>query len=196
MHTPHQRRSRVHPRHIPISETIEAWLFLIGILVSVWIIQSGIVGATIGAFGNLQELAAFFVGFFYTSVLTTAPAIAAFTELSSELVLWKIAVFGSVGAVVGEVFMFRFVRSPLMEHLMNAVFHPITRRLGRSAIAGSLWWVAPVGGLLVIGSPLPDELGLLMLGLSHLRLMQFIPLAFAANVIGIYAIAFFGHLLG
>src|SRR3990167_10906054 len=120
----HQPRSRVHTRHVPITETIEAWIFLISILVAVWLVQTHIVGSIIVITGDMQELAALICGLFYTSILTTAPAVVGFAELSAYMPAWKIAIFGSIGAVAGEVLMFRFIRSPFIEHLVTIAFHP------------------------------------------------------------------------
>jgi len=53
-----------------------------------------------------------------------------------------------------------------------------------------------IGGMLIIVSPLPDEIGLVMLGMSHLSLMRFVPLSFAANAGGIYLIALAAQRLG
>lgn len=186
----------MHTRHIPLSETIEAWIFVIGVLFAVWLVQSDVVASVIGFFGQYQAFAAFATGIFYTSILTTAPAVVAFAELSAFVPAWKIALFGSIGAVGAEVLMFRFIRSPFVEHVMRAAFHPTARLVGRRVASGSFWWIAPLSGAIVIGSPLPDELGLLMLGLSHIRLVQFIPLAFAGNVVGIFAIAAIASYVG
>jgi membrane protein DedA with SNARE-associated domain len=46
-------------------------------------------------------------------------------------------------------------------------------------------WVLPVIGALVIISPLPDEIGLTMLGLSRVRTIVMLPLTFALNFVGI-----------
>jgi len=151
--------------------------------------QSGAVITFVGMLDGFKGVAAFVIGIFYTSMLTTAPAIVGFAELTSTMPLWKIALYGSLGAVAAEVLMFRFICSPLVEDLMRAAFHPKARRFGRMFSSGPLIWVGPIAGAIVIGSPLPDELGLLMLGLSHIRVTQFIPLALAGNAVGIYIIA-------
>jgi hypothetical protein len=49
-------------------------------------------------------------------------------------------------------------------------------------------WLAPVVGALVIASPLPDELGITLLGIARLRNWQFVVLSFIFNFAGIFAI--------
>ena len=152
----HEPRSRVHVRHIPLSETIEAWIFIVGIVVAFWFVQSGAVVHFISAFGEYRGLAALTTGMFYTSILTTTPAIVAFAELSAFVPAWKIAVLGSIGAVGAEMLMLRFIRSPFMEHLMRAAFHPRARTFGRKVTSGMLWWLAPLCGAFVLRSPPPS----------------------------------------
>jgi hypothetical protein len=49
-------------------------------------------------------------------------------------------------------------------------------------------WLAWIIAIIALASPLPDELGVALLGASHLRLRWFIPVAFVANAIGILII--------
>lgn len=65
--------------------------------------------------------------------------------------------------------------------------------MGKAMGRGPLWWLGPLCGFVIIASPLPDELGLLMMGLSGIRLLWFIPLAFSANAAGIFLIALAGQ---
>jgi hypothetical protein len=48
--------------------------------------------------------------------------------------------------------------------------------------------VMPFLGALIIASPLPDELGLVFLGISKLKTRYFLPLSFVLNFFGILII--------
>src|SRR3989344_2640952 len=128
-------------------------------------------------------------GMFFTSVLTTAPAIVSLGELGQHIAPWKVALFGGAGAVCGDIFLFRFLHSPLANYIIRAAVNLRWRRLGAALERSFLWWIVPLIGALVIASPLPDELGLLMMGLSGMRLWSFVLLAYVMNVVGIYIIA-------
>ncbi|OGG78335.1 hypothetical protein A3A36_01445 [Candidatus Kaiserbacteria bacterium RIFCSPLOWO2_01_FULL_52_12b] len=52
-------------------------------------------------------------------------------------------------------------------------------------------WLIPFVGALIIASPLPDEAGLAMMGLSKMKTSVFIPISFALNFLGILAIGIF-----
>lgn len=49
------------------------------------------------------------------------------------------------------------------------------------------WSIAFLGAL-VIASPLPDELGLMMLGFSKIKTSFFVPISFLLNFLGILVI--------
>jgi len=183
-------RHRHFPRDkIPLSETLEAWILIVGLVLAVWLIKSDAIAALVAHSEHFHVLASFIEGFFFTSMLTTAPAIVAITESAQYIPAVELALIGGFAAVCGDLLIFRFVRSKLVEHILRAALHPGTIRVGRAIAAGPLWWLGPLFGAAVIASPLPDELGLLMMGLSHIRLWQFVPIAFIANATGILLMA-------
>jgi hypothetical protein len=178
-----------HRRAIPLSETIEAWILIVGIIAAVALAKSHILASLIASMGAYEPLGAFAAGLFFTSMLTTLPAIVALGEFAQYLPAWQVAILGGIGAVVGDLLIFRFVRSRFVEDLVRAAFSPGWRLVGRAISAGPMWWLGPVTGAIVIASPLPDELGLLMMGLSQISWRAFVPIALVANSAGIYLIA-------
>ncbi len=181
---------RHFPRNkIPLSETFEAWALLVSITLSIWFAQSNAIAQLVARTSDFDIASSFISGFFFTSILTTGPAIIAILESAAYIPAWKLALVGGLGAVCGDVMVFRFVRSRLVEHILKAALHPGLMRFGARIAAGPLWWLGPLFGAIVIASPLPDELGLFMMGLSNIRLLPFIGLAFAANAGGIYLMA-------
>ncbi len=183
-------RHRHFPRSsIPLSETVEAWTLIASVVLAVYLIRSDLISVIVAHTTQFGIAGSFIEGFFFTSVLTTIPAIVAIIESATYVPAWELALIGGFGAVCGDLLVFRFVQSSFTEHMLRAVFHPKLMRLGTRIASGPLWWFGPLLGVLVIASPLPDEIGLLMMGLSHIRLIQFVPLAFIANAAGIYMIA-------
>ncbi|HEY4478659.1 MAG TPA: hypothetical protein VI775_02350, partial [Candidatus Paceibacterota bacterium] len=60
---------------------------------------------------------------------------------------------------------------------------------------GFLKWLSPLIGAFIIASPLPDELGVALLGMSKIRIAVLIPLSFTMNILGIYILIFFATFL-
>jgi len=158
------------------------------IAIAVIIVRYELVQAALAAMGDGTLLASFIAGMFFTSVLTTAPAIAVLGELSLQGNFLLVALLGAAGAVVGDYIIFAFVR----DRISNDIAHLLKRRtLGRlHAIfrRPTFKWLLPFLGGLIIASPLPDELGLALLGFTRLTTRLFVPLSFAFNAAGIVAI--------
>ena len=185
-----------HPRAVSISETTESWILVAGIVLAVFLIKTDLIQHLLAHISD-SFISSFIAGIFFTSVLTTAPSIIALGEIAVHAPAWYVAVAGGLGALVGDLLIFRFVRSRLVEHIMRVAFSPHARRVGKALSKGPLRLIPIIGGTVLIASPLPDEIGLVMLGISHIRLWQFVPISLGANIAGIYAIALIAqHLAG
>lgn len=179
---------KTHPRAIPVAITLEAWILIASGLLSIWLAKSDVIGIYITHAAEFEEISSFIAGMFFTSVLTTAPAIVTLGELGQHIAPWKVALFGAAGAVCGDILIFRFLHSPLANYIIRAAVSLRWRHLGTALEKSVFWWIVPVLGAIVIASPLPDELGLLMMGLSGMRLWSFMVLAYIMNAGGIYFI--------
>ena len=180
---------KTHPRAIPVTVTLEAWVLIASTLLSIWLAKGDVIGAFVAQAAEFEEISSFIAGMFFTSVLTTAPAIVSLGELGQHIAPWKVALFGAAGAVSGDILIFRFLHSPLANYIIRIAVSPRLRRIGVALEKSALWWIPPLLGAMVIASPLPDEIGLLMMGLSGMRLGSFIVLTYVMNAAGIYIIA-------
>jgi len=140
------------------------------------------------AISGFLPIEAFVAGFFFTSLLTLAPATVAFAEMAHVAPLLQMAAWGAAGAVVGDLVLFLIVRDVVSDdvlHLLRGSWGKKTKALFRTPL---LSWAVPVMGALVIASPLPDEVGLAMLGLSKTHLRFLIPVSYCMNFVGIYLV--------
>lgn len=153
------------------------------ISLAVFLAQEDVVSRLLGS--GFLPVEAFLAGIFFTSLLTLAPATVAFAEMARFAPLAEMAAWGAAGAVVGDLVLFLLVRDYLSEDLM----HLLRGSWGRKAKAlfrtPFLSWAVPVMGALAIASPLPDEVGIAMLGLSKTDLRFLIPVSYAMNFLGI-----------
>ena len=187
-------RHRHYPRNkIPLSVTFEAWLFLLSIFAAIVLVKTDVLSVFLAHVQGYEILTSFVSGLFFTSVLTTAPATVAIVEAAGYIPAWKLALVGGLGAVCGDLLVFRFVQSRLVEYILSVMFRPSFIRAVERVSTSGLWWVGSLLGAAVIASPLPDELGLLLMGLARISLWQLIPLAFIANAGGIFLMALAAH---
>lgn len=138
---------------------------------------------------GLEMIGSFVTGMFFTSAFTVAPAAATLGELSRVNGIFWTVLLGAAGAVLGDLLIFRFVENRFAAHLAAYVKQwGGTSRLQALLLRRSTRWISWVLGCLVIASPLPDELGVALLGASHMRMRAFLPLVFFANALGILVV--------
>lgn len=162
-------------------------LILVGCILALVIVNSGVLKAILNLVGN-PAAAAFLAGIFFTSAFTLVPASFALVSLTDLAPLHTIALLGALGAMVGDVIIFLFIRDRFADDLMNAMKPSVLRHVLNSFHLGFMKWLSPILGALIIASPLPDEFGLTLLGLSKTRLVVLMPIAFAMNWLGIYLV--------
>jgi membrane protein DedA with SNARE-associated domain len=157
-----------------------------GISFAVYLAQHDLVSQFVVT--GFVPLEAFVVGLFFTSLLTITPAGVAFAEMAHSIPLVQLALWGAAGAVVGDLMLFFFVRDALSEDILAMLRGPWARKMKALFKTPFLSWAVPLAGALVIASPLPDEVGLAMLGLSKSDLRFLIPISYAMNFLGIMLI--------
>jgi hypothetical protein len=173
------------------TETFVHDLILIGasVVAAMYLVESNAVQTLLASTGELTSIGSFVAGLFFTSVFTTAPAIAALGKLTLIQGILPVATVGALGAVIGDLILFRFIRDRFAEHLFALVGHRDIRRKVRAFFHLRLFrWLSLFVGGLIIASPLPDELGISLIGFSKLRTSWFIPLSYAFNFLGIVGI--------
>lgn len=161
-------------------------IILLSIFVAVILVKTRILSHLLFLTGKTLFLNSFISGFFFTSVFTTAPAIAALGEIARANSLFFTALFGALGAMCGDFLIFRFMRDSFSGHLIELVKTKGTRKRIKSIFKLRFFrWLTFLIGGLIIASPLPDELGLSLLGFSKIKTSRFLPLSFTFNFIGI-----------
>lgn len=155
-----------------------------GFALALLLTQSGFIDDTLSRFEERLALGSFLAGIFFTSVFTLGPASVVLAELSQVASPWSVALWGGLGAMFGDAVLFLFVRDVFADDLREFLKrHHI--KLFALPHFGFLRWFYPVIGALIIASPLPDELGLTLLGLAKTKLVVLLPLTFVMNVLGI-----------
>lgn len=165
----------------------------LSIFVAINLAESGAIERFLARTEGIAFLESFIVGMFFTSVFTTAPSIVALFEISQSTPLWEVAIFGALGAMIGDLLIFRFVRDRISQDIVELMRGKRGRWL-RVLKLKSFRWVAALSGGIIIASPLPDELGLTLLGFSKIKTKYFLPISFVFNSIGILIIGILARL--
>jgi len=167
----------------------DIFIIVLSIFVAIFLIKTEFLAKIMTSTKELELIGSFVAGMFFTSVFTVAPAVAVLGEIAQANSIILTAIFGAMGAVIGDLVIFRFIRDRFSEHLMELIKHQGTGKRIKALFKLRFfrWLTFFVGGL-IIASPLPDELGISLLGFSKMKTLWFIPLSFTFNFIGILLI--------
>ena len=163
-------------------------LVFISIILAIIIAKTGTVRDFLTVTSESEFFGAFIAGLFFTSIFTTAPAIVILGELAQTISPWQVALVGGFGALLADLLIFRFFTDHVSEdikHVMRKYHIGKRRSIFRSRLVR---WFIPFLGALVIASPLPDELGIALLGFAKFPVKVFMLLSFVLNFAGILAI--------
>ena len=161
---------------------------VVSLLIFFFFADSMIIRQFINNVGSLGYLGAFITGIFFVSTFTVAPAAVVLFHLAGHLNPFEVAILAGLGAVVGDYIIFRFLKDRVFEEL-----RPLFNRWGGTQISELLHtpyfaWLLPVIGATIIASPLPDELGVGILGIAKMKHWQFLILSFFLNTAGVFVI--------
>lgn len=158
------------------------------IFAAYFLVQIGTVDSFLESVRGLTHVGSFIAGMFFTSIFTTVPAVVVLGELALTTPLWIVALFGGLGAVVGDYILFLIVRQGLSKDVEYLIAHSGLKRFKKVLHTKLLQHMLPLLGALVLASPLPDEIGLAMLGFSKVDKDRFLLISLAMNSFGIFVI--------
>ena len=164
-------------------------IIAMSIVIAILLLETRILSSILVSTEKLELFGSFIAGMFFTSVFTTAPAIVTLGEIAQNNSIYLTAFFGALGAVIGDLIIFRFIKDKVGEHFSELVKHDSTWKKLKALLKLKYfrWFTFLLGGL-IIASPIPDEVGISLLGFSKMRTVQFIPISFFFNFIGILLI--------
>lgn len=92
-------------------------LFVASILIAYALIRTGLLTGAISGLKGFGYVGSLISGMLYAFSLTAAPSTAIFFSLGKSMNPFLIATIGAIGCVIGDYFIFRFVRDNLMEEI-------------------------------------------------------------------------------
>jgi hypothetical protein len=139
--------------------------------------------------GNLGFIGAFLAGMLFVSSFTVASGSLILLILAETLPALELGLIAGLGAVLADALIFHFVKDNLNEEL-SEIYSKVDKnhRLIKLFHTKHFRWMLPVIGTIIIASPLPDEMGVSLLGISKISNFKFIILSYLANSIGIFLI--------
>ena len=164
-------------------------------VVAIIFVKTGILRSVLTSTQDMKILGSFISGIFFVSIFTALPATVIIAELAETNSIFLVALFGGFGALFGDLIIFRFIKDNLSEDFFYLIKKSRSERFFSIFRLKLFKWLVPFVGALVVASPLPDELGLAMMGFSKMKTSLFIPIAFILNSLGILIICFIARLV-
>jgi len=135
----------------------------------------------------------FIVGVFFAYGLTAAPATAILLILAKEQNIFLATLVGGLGALVGDLLIFNFIRFSLMDEIELISKEKIFFDIGQRLPTFFKRYLVPVLSGFIIASPLPDEIGVALLATStNISQKLFFLISFTLNALGIFFILTIG----
>jgi hypothetical protein len=186
------KRKRKHSRLAKFWRRYEykhTTLATISVLLFVLAFNTALVQSGLSYIEGLGLLGVFIAGMMFTSFFTTAPALVllvAFSEDYSPLVM---GIVGGAGSLVGDWVILKVFEERIAFELKPLIgkFHlkGFFRRLRRKKEQERTL----LAGMFAIISPLPDEVGIGLMGLSHFSLLPMFGIIYVLNCLGIMLVA-------
>ena len=162
----------------------------LSILLAVAVSQTDFVARLFASTEASILVTAFVSGALFSSAFTTAPAIVVLGQLAQANNVWEVAAVGAVGALLADLLLFRLFKDTVSADLRFLAKKTCGRACTHLLRTRPARLLSVLFGGLVIASPLPDELGLALMGVAKIPLRVLIPVSYALNFSGILAIGF------
>jgi len=177
----HKKSSGWRFKHLTIS--------FVGILIAIVLSQNEQLHAFLAHLGTLGYIGAFIAGILFVSTFTVATGVLILFVLAETLHPIEIGLIAGCGAVIGDITIFRFVKDNLA-HEISDIYNHVDHKKHLKKLFNSPYfaWMLPIFGAIIIASPLPDEVGVSLIGISKMRTIPFIIISFILNSIGIFLI--------
>jgi len=164
------------------STNFQKWVLIIGSLVlAIYLYFSGILEIFIQSLGQFGIIGVLISGIFFSYAFTAAPATASLISYTNYFNPLVVSFIGATGTMIGDLLIFNFFKKGLPNELKT-----IIKKTKINKLKGpKLKWLIPGIAGFIIASPLPDELGISILGIADWDTNKFMLLAFILNFIGL-----------
>lgn len=168
-------------------------LFLgISTFIAVFSLSNSFVRETLVSYlSSLSYIGSFLAGILFPYTLT-APISGSIFIIISKIVNPLISsVIGAFGAVLGDYLIFKFVK----HHLADEIKEILKGRREKLEVPERYRKIIPILAGFIIASPLPDEIGVALLGMSEFEKKKFLCFSYSLHFAGILLLVYLGRMM-
>ena len=173
------------------------FFLLLIILISYYFFRRPEIIGLMREMNNFSYAGNFLAGLFFAFGLS-APLAIGFLVTSNPSNFFLAAAVGGLGATIGDIFIFKFIKFSFMNEFKRLEKTGVVRKIEKlvSRSTRLKHYLIYVFAGLVIATPLPDELGVSMLaGLTTIKLSRLIAISFVLHTLAIFSILYLGSVL-
>jgi hypothetical protein len=163
-------------------------LAIVSIIGFVLLLDTALVQTVLDSIERLEVLGVFIAGVLFVSFFTAAPAVILLLDFLGAYNPFIIALVAGAGAAIGDLIIFT-----MLEDKIGYELKPLAKKFRLMKFINSLHKKKArlrtiLIGSFIIASPLPDEAGIALLGLSHISAANLLVITFLLNAAGILVI--------
>lgn len=163
----------------------QKWVLFTGsILITIILIITGKFHELTTLSGNFGIIGILISGIFFGYSFTVIPATASLIYFTYSFNPIIIAFIGAMGTMIGDLIIFNYFKNNLPDEIENLIKKSKIAKLKKTKFR----WLIPAIAGFIIASPLPDEIGVSLLGTYKFDTNKFMLLSFILNFIGILII--------
>lgn len=182
---------------------------ILGLLATLFLYQIEPFHQLLKQLGALGYIGAFIAGILFVSIFTVSTGVLILLILAEQLPLIPLGIIGGLGAIVGDLLIFKFVKDGLMgeiklveenikdelksiefidDHINNRSAKRFRKHMLALLHTRYFSWILPATGVLILTSPLPDEMGVGLMGMSKIKTYQLLLLLFAIKPASVFLV--------
>jgi hypothetical protein len=169
---------------------------LLAILVTfltILLLDTAVIAVILEWFQDQKYLGGFIGGMMLVSSFLAAPAVVLILAVADNVPTFPLVSIATLGSVLGDWLILKFLQDEIaVEMRPLARKLNIKRRLNKLKRSKLRHLVTFLGAFLVM-LPTPDELGLSLMGIGHLKRYKILTICFFLDFVGIFGLVTLGH---
>ncbi|MFA5857393.1 MAG: hypothetical protein WC867_08585 [Candidatus Pacearchaeota archaeon] len=170
---------------------IKGIILLLILIITIYFAYSGIFEFIVKKMGKYGLLGVYINGIIWGYSFASVPATAMFIYFTKLYNPWIVAIIGALGVVTENTLVFILFKKEISEKTKKKVDHFVYTKL---KLKGKNWLII-LAALIVMVTPIPNEVGIYLLTIARLDERIFMIISFLSSFMGIMIIAGIGSLI-
>jgi hypothetical protein len=179
-----KKGKKIVNHHKPFIESF-FWV-IISFIIAFILYETGSFHTILASLQEFGYIGAFIAGMFFVSVFTAAPAAIVLVTFAETLPMLPLVLIAGAGSVAGDMIMLSLINKQMSEGISFFPKEKGIQKIIKTLRHTKYRFFLTIVGAIVIASPLPDELGLALMGVSNIKPVSAVAITFLLNTFGLW----------